>query len=135
MGLDMLDLRWEERGGRLSALLLTWGVRLSALLRSGVDFVELCTFGDVPIVWALDPVSGSYREERAHIQGGVVGRAHQRLGVPGPAMRSARLGVRFVVCCAEDDVALRGTWLAALVVAYQRFSCAVVSYWAVSPFL
>ena len=129
----MLDLRWEERSGRVLDVLDSWGGCLD--LRSHVHCLELCPLGDVPIVWARDPVSGSYREERAHIQGGVVGRAQQRLGVPGPAMRSARLGMHFVVCCAEDDVALGGTWLAALVVAYQRFSCAVVSYWAVSPFL
>ena len=102
----MLDLRWEERSGRVLDVLDSWGGCLD--LRSHVHRFELCPLGDVPIVWARDPASGSYRGEWAHIQGGVVGRAHQRLGVLGPAMRSARLGMRFVVCFAEDDVALEG---------------------------
>ena len=95
MGLDMLDLR--ERGGRLLALLSIWGVRRSALLRSGVERVELCTLGDVRVVWAFDLLSIPNRVERAYVQGGVVGRAHQRLRVFGPAVHSARLGMLSVV--------------------------------------
>ena len=97
MGLDMLDLRWEERDRRVLGRHDSWGCSSWRDLCGSVHVVELCPLGDVPIVWARDSASGSYRGEWAHIQGGVVGRAHQRLGVLGPAMRSTHLGMRFVV--------------------------------------